>query len=230
MATSALTEKSLAGSPFLARLSSEDRKALAGRARARSFKAGATIFSEGEPGDALYVVVEGHVRIVISSDTGDETTVAVLGPGQVVGDQALLDGGQRSATAVAAIATKTLVVTREMFTEWLMEHPAAAIAIMETLSQRLRRMNQQMLDMVSLDLTHRLAKQLISLASVYDIALQPGNAPVRLQITQSDLASMLGVSRESVNKQINAFSRQGYVTLSRGAITIQDMAALQAFE
>ena len=216
--------------PFLVRLQPEDRKALAALARPKTFAAGAVIFNEGEAGDALYVVVEGHARIVVSNGSGEETTVAVMNAGDVVGDQALLDGGRRSATAIASVATRTLLVTREAFLEWLQARPAAARVIIETLSQRLRRMNQQHLDMVSLDLGQRLAKLLLTLATNYDVVPHASPASLRLQFTQADLASMLGVSRESVNKQLNTFARQGIVEIGRGAVTIKDMAGLRAYE
>ncbi|MFN0147671.1 MAG: Crp/Fnr family transcriptional regulator [Dehalococcoidia bacterium] len=223
-------EQLLSGVPFLVRLLPDDRKALAARARPKSFASGTVIFNEGEAGDALYVVVEGHARIVVSNGAGEETTVAVINAGDVIGDQALLDGGRRSATAVAGTLTKTLTVTREAFLEWLVERPTAARVIIETLSQRLRRMNQQHLDMVSLELAQRLAKLLLTLATNYDLTPQASPASLRLQFTQADLASMLGVSRESVNKQLNTFSRDGLVAISRGAVTIKDVAGLRAHE
>ena len=216
--------------PLLARLNRDDRQALASRARLRSYRTGTVIFGEGEPGDSLHVVVEGRVRIVVSSGSGDEATVAIVGPGDCFGELSLLDGLPRSAAAVASATVKTFVVTRDVFVEWLQERPAAALAIMETLSLRLRRTDQALADMAFLDLTHRLAKQLLTLAAVHDLETALNNGTLRLQVTQGELASMLGVSRESVNKQINLFARQGWVALSRGAITINDMAALRDYD
>jgi len=189
-----------------------------------------TIFREGEPGDAMYVVVEGHVKIMLSSGGGEETTVAVLGPGQCFGDQSLLDGGPRSASAVTADPTKTLMVTREIVADWLAERPAAALAIMETLSLRLRRMNEQLVDRNSRTLTQRLAKQILSLSAMYDADEIGAASPGRVKVTQAELASMLGVSRETVNKQVNLLQRSGLISLGRGSITIKDAAALQALD
>ncbi|MCK9519130.1 MAG: Crp/Fnr family transcriptional regulator [Dehalococcoidia bacterium] len=216
--------------PLLARLPGDDMRALASRGRMRTFPAGTTIFGEGERGDSLHVVVEGRVRICVTSGSGDEATVAMVGPGDCFGELSLLDGRPRSASAVASTATKTFVVTRDGFVEWVQERPGAALAIMETLSLRLRRTDEALADLAFLDLAHRLAKQLISLASMHTSDGPPTlEPPIRINVTQSELASMLGVSRESVNKQLNLFAREKLLTLSRGAVTLQDPDALRRF-
>ncbi len=216
--------------PLLARLPQGDRLALAQRARLRSYKAGTTIFGEGEPGDSLHVVVDGRVRIVAGGPNGEEATVAVVGPGDCFGEFSLLDGLPRSASAIAPVATKTFMVTRDDFVEWVTERPSAALAIMETLSLRLRKMDEALVDLVSLDLSHRLAKQLVGLAKIHDLETVLNNGTLRLSVTQGELASMLGVSRESVNKTLNQFSQGGIVETARGAITVTDMAALRSYE
>lgn len=208
--------------PLLARLPEEDLQALASRGRVRRFPAAATIFREGDPGDALHVVVEGQVRITILSGSGSEAIVALVDTGDCFGEFALLDGKPRSATATAVKPTKTFVVTRNDFTNWLNERPAAALALLETLSLRLRRTDEALADMTFLDLPHRLAKQLLRL-STGDSA----GARQTVKVTQGELASMLGVSRESVNKQLNGFARGGWISLSRGAINVLDAEALK---
>jgi CRP-like cAMP-binding protein len=150
-----------------------------------------------------------------------------MGPGDCFGDLALFDGRPRSATATATSVTRTFVVSRDDFVNWVRERPAASLALLETLSLRLRRTDETVTDLVFLDLPHRLAKQLLTLA-----ASLPESDPrrkQRIQVTQGELASMLGVSRESVNKQLNQFAREGWITLSRGAVTIDDPRALKTF-
>jgi CRP/FNR family cyclic AMP-dependent transcriptional regulator len=220
----------LRATPLLARLPDADIRALARMGQIRSFRAGEVIFREGDPGDALYSIVEGRVRITMLSPVGSEATLALLGPGECVGDMALLDGGPRSATATATTASRALVVTRNHFIEWLSERPAAALALLETVSLRLRRTNEALADLAFLDVATRLAKRLVSLSSEQRATRLKSGRPseVRLKITQAELASMLGVSRESVNKQLNAMARQGYVTLGRGSITIRDADGLNA--
>lgn len=208
--------------PLLAKLTGPDLKALAGRGRVRSFALGATIFREGDRGDSLHIVMEGVVRVSVVSPRGEEATVALLGPGEFVGDLALLDGLPRSANAIATERTKTLVVTREDFRRWLIDRPKASLALLEALSLRVRRTDEVLADLTFLDLPGRLAKRLVLL-----ITDHPANGDSRrLRITQAQLASMLGVSRESVNKQLNEFERSGWVRLGRGSITVLDEASL----
>lgn len=210
--------------PLLARLTGPDLRALASRGRVRRYTSGTTIFREGDRGDSLHVVIEGSVRVTVVSARGEEATVALLGPGEFVGDLALLDGLPRSANAVASQPTKTLVVTRDDFRRWLTDRPKASLALLEALSQRVRRTDEVLADLTFLDLPKRLAKRLVALAA------EPSadGIAVRLRITQAELASMLGVSRESVNKQLNEFERNGWLRLGRGSVTVLDEASLRS--
>lgn len=215
--------------PLLARLPEAELRALASRGRVRTYPGGALIFREGDPGDSLHIVIEGGVRIAVLSASGEEATVALLGPGECVGDLALLDGRPRSASAIAAQPTKTLVVTREDFRQWLSERPRAALALLEALSLRLRRTDEALTDLAFLDLAQRLAKRLLDLATAHPEVRAKGVAEgIRLRVTQSELASMLGVSRESVNKQLNQFARRGWIALGRGSVTLRDAEALRS--
>jgi CRP/FNR family transcriptional regulator len=208
-------------------LPEEELKALASKGHVHHYRNGAAIFHEGDPGDALHIVIEGGVRIVVASRKGEEATMALLGPGECVGDLALLDGRPRSASAIAFGKTKTLVVRRDDFTKWLTERPKAAFALLETLSLRVRRTDEALADFAFLDLPQRLAKRLLALAASRNDGRQLAGA--KLRITQAELASMLGVSRESVNKQLNQFARDGWIALSRGQVTLEDPNALRTF-
>jgi len=213
--------------PLLARLAGADLRALASHGRVRRYPAEAVIFQEGDRGDSLHIVMEGSVRVSVLSSKGEEATVALLGPGEFVGDLALLDGRPRSASAVAAEPTRTLVVTRDDFRRWLAERPKAALVLLEALSLRVRRTDEVLADLTFLDLPRRLAKRLVALA-----ADRPadGKGGVKLRITQAGLASMLGVSRESVNKQLKDFERRRWVSLGRGSVTVLDDAALRSLK
>ena len=213
--------------PLLARLPEDDLKALASRGRVRRFNAGTTIFHEGDPGDSIYVVVDGRIRMSRLSGSGSEATLALIGPGDCTGELSLFDGRPRSATATAMQATRTFVVSRDDFVSWVQERPGASLALLETLSLRLRRTNEIVTDLVFLDLPHRLAKHLLTLAAAHSDG--PNARRPRLQVTQAELASMLGVSRESVNKQLNQFARDGWITISRGAVILDDAEALRTF-
>ena len=159
---------------------------------------------------------------------GEEATLAILGPGECIGDLSMLDGRPRSASAIASQATKTLIVTRDHFRSWLLERPRAALVLLETLSLRVRRTDEALADMAFLDLPHRLIKRLVELANNHPEVHAAGKHSVKLKVTQSELASMLGVSRESVNKQLNTLAKNGSISLGRGSITVKDTRALQA--
>jgi CRP-like cAMP-binding protein len=220
-------EKLIRNVPLLARLASEDVRTLAQRGRVRNYASGAVLFHEGEPGDSLHVVVEGRIRVVVVSPTGEEATVAYVGPGDCFGEFSVFDGRPRSATGLAAEKTKTFVVTRDSFVEWLTERPQAALALLETLSLRLRRADENLADLAFLDLPHRLAKQLLTLSAEQGERSTSGEP--RLRVTQGELASMLAVSRESVNKQLNYFQREGWIALGRGWVRVLNSHALQTF-
>ena len=213
--------------PLLARLAEDDLRALASHGKVRSYRTGDVLFREGAPGDSLHIVIEGSVRISVASPTGDEATVALLGAGEFVGDLALLDGRPRSASAIASQPTKTLMVTRHNFADWLSGRPAVALSLLETLSLRVRRTDEALADLAFLQLPQRLAKRLFRLT----IDQAQGNrfAGTKLRITQSELASMLGVSRESVNKQLNKFAQEGWISLGRGSVTVRDPEALRGY-
>jgi CRP/FNR family transcriptional regulator, cyclic AMP receptor protein len=212
--------------PLLARLADDDLGALASRGQERTFKAGAIVFREGEAGDALYVVMEGRIRVSVLSAEGSEATLAFMDRGDCVGELALFDGGPRSATATASEPTRTFIVTRAEFADWLKSRPAAALALLETLSGRLRRTDEALADLCFLDLPQRLAKQLVRLA-----VQNPGaaGAPAKVHVTQAEIAGLLSVSRESVNKQLNQFVRDGWISLGRGWVRVDDVAALRRF-
>lgn len=210
--------------PLLARLSEDDIQALASRGRVRRFVAGQAIFHEGDRGDALHVVIEGQVRISVVSAAGAEATVATVETGDCFGELALLDGRPRSATATATRATRTFVVTRTDFVDWLSGRPSAALALLETLSLRLRRTDEALADMTFLDLEHRLAKYILRLSTGTQDG-NPGRLPIK--VTQAEVASLLSVSRESVNKTLNGFAREGWISLARGSISVLDPQALR---
>ena len=215
--------------PLLAKLPHEDLRELASIARVQNFRTGAVIFRQGEPGDSLHAIVEGAVRIDVVAPGGNESTMAVLGPGECFGELAILDGRPRSANAIANQPTKTLVVTRADFIHWLAVKPTSALLLLETLSLRLRSTNESFIDLAFFDLGHRLARRLLRLAEPKDQMglARPGS---RISITQSALASMLGVSRESVNKQLGVFAHKGWIESSRGLVEIREPRALRELD
>ncbi len=204
--------------PLLARLSTDDRKALAAAGRLRTYAQGDVIVRQGDPGDAMHVIIEGEVRIFIANAEGNEVTIATMGPGDIIGELSLLDGRPRAATMVTNAPTRTFSVSRKAFTEWLESRPAAALALLATLAGRVRRDNESLSDRFFLDAGQRLAKLLATQAN--------GTPSFRIRTTQAQMAAELGITRESVNKQLNQFERAGLVMIRRGSVTVLDPAAL----
>ena len=174
--------------PIFARLSPADLEALAVHAHERRYRRGEAVFRKDDPGDSLHVVRDGRIRIILPSENGDEVTIAVLGRGDFFGELALLDGGARSASAVAAEDTQTVVIGREDFLSWLAERPAAAAALLALLSRRLRRSDELLGDVAFLNLPARLAKELVQLSELYGRGTAPAE-PVEVRLTQEELAT-----------------------------------------
>jgi len=210
--------------PLLANVAPSDVQALAELSRAHEYAAGETIFRECDPGDGFHTIVRGAVRIFVVSREGKEATLATIGRGDSIGELALLDGRERSANAIATEATTTLRVGREDFRGWLTDRPTAAVAMLETLSLRLRRSNDAVTDLSFLELPQRIAKRLLRLH--LETAPDAGGER-RIRITQSALASMVGSSREGVNKHLKLFEQAGWVGLGRGAVRVLDVGALR---
>jgi CRP-like cAMP-binding protein len=193
---------------------------LADRCIDRSYKKGQLIFHQGDAGEALFVIVEGLVKVVVPSPEGGEMVLVTLGPRDVFGEIALIDGGTRSASAEAAEKTQVLALTRAMLLELLHDHPFLTESLLRSLGQTIRRLTEQAADLVFLDLHGRVAKLLTSLAD--ERGEQVGDAIVLdLHLTQTDLASMVGGSRQSVNQILRAFEGRGYLQLEGRTIRLK---------
>jgi CRP/FNR family transcriptional regulator, cyclic AMP receptor protein len=184
---------------------------LADRAIERTYKKGQLIFYQGDPAEALFVVIEGRVKVVVVNENGDEMVLVTLQPVDVFGEVALIDGEPRSASAETLEPTRVLVLTRATFLETLRESPAMTESLFRSLGAVLRRLTEQTADLVFLDLHGRVAKLLLGLAEKAQMTEE--GAELDLHLTQSDLASMVGGSRQSVNQILKSFERRGYVVL-----------------
>jgi CRP-like cAMP-binding protein len=197
---------------------------LAGRLRQRRFRRNEVIFHQGDPGDSLHIVDEGSVKITLPSPEGEEAIIATLRQGDFFGELALLDGASRSATAVALEPTSTLALPRDAFMELLDQDRGLRIALLAGLAHELRRLTGQVEELHFLDLAGRLAMRLARLAG----DASPGSDEVRLDwpYTQSDLASMIGGTRQSVNKLLSELVADGLVILEPDALVIPSVQAL----
>ena len=209
----------LSANPFFAGLGDAPLRALARLGVTRTVAAGATLFQKGDPADALYAVRRGEIRIAARTGDGRELTLNVLGSGEVFGEVALLDGRARTADALASEPTDLFVIRRRDVLDMLAAEPPVALAVIELLCARVRWLSARMEETNFLPLPARLARRLASLADDY------GH---RIGVTQDELAVFVNASREAVNRQLQAWRRQGVLDLTRGAVHLRDRDALGA--
>ena len=192
--------------------------------RPRRFRRNEVIFHAGDPGDSLFIVESGSVKIVLASPEGEEAIIATLHRGDFFGELAVLDGAERSATAVAFEPTDLYALSRGPFLELVETEPGLRAALLTSLAAELRRLTRHVEELHFLDLPGRLAMRLVELAR----EAGPAGREVRLPwpYTQSDLASMIGGSRQSVNRLLAGLSDEGLLRIERDAIVIPDVEAL----
>ena len=196
--------------PFLGPLASEDREALAASVTHRRYRKGDIIFQREDDGQALFIVESGSVRVYFPGAQGSDLTLAVFGPGEFFGEMSLLDGGPRSASAAATVDTVLLALERSDFIAVLTSRPAAALSVLEVVSWRLRGASEMASDLAFLDVGGRLAKKLLDLAGAHGKQVANGTL-LDLPLTQEELANMIGVTRESVNRNLGEFRRLGLI-------------------
>ena len=190
-------------------------------AQRRWFKRGEVIFHKGDPGETLFMIVQGQVKIVLPSEMGEEALLAVLDEGEFFGELSLIDEQPRSATIVASEPTETLVLHRDAFLKALTQAPELAIDMLRVLSRRLREADEFVEDAVFLDVPGRLAKKLLQLAEAYGHPTGEGGTTIGLRLTQQELATMVGATRESVNKHLRAYRSRGIIELDHQRIIIR---------
>jgi CRP/FNR family transcriptional regulator len=182
---------------------------------------GQILFNEGERGDRLYVITEGKVKLGHTSSDGRESLLAVLGPSELLGELSLFDPGPRTATATALTETTLMGLGHNALRPWLTGRPEVAEALLRALAQRLRRTNEQMADLVFSDVPGRVAKTLLELGEKFGRPL-PDGVHVTHDMTQEELAQLVGASRETVNKALADFAARGWIRLeSRSVVLIE---------
>jgi CRP/FNR family transcriptional regulator, cyclic AMP receptor protein len=220
------TAKLLARTRLFAGLDERTLRTIADQANERVFRPGALIFYEGDPGDAFYVVASGLVKIFLSSGRGDEMVVATLRPPDGLGEIALLDDGPRSASAQAVEPTTLIAFARSTFLELIHQDAGIADALLRSTGALFRRTTAHVADLVFLDLEGRVAKLLLEMADDRGAADEDGIS-LELGITQSDLASMVGGSRQSVNQILHALEGRGFLQLGGRTVVIKNSEALR---
>jgi CRP/FNR family transcriptional regulator/CRP/FNR family cyclic AMP-dependent transcriptional regulator len=213
--------------PLFADLADEEIRELMTVARRRVYRAGEVIFHRDDPGQVLYLIKEGKVKICLISPDGQEMTLTVLGKGEYFGEFALLDGLPRSTDAIASERVECYTLQRTDFHNAIMKNPKIAIQAMEVLSKRLRNTNQMVEDLIFLDVYGRVAKKLLELADAHGSKAEDGGIRIEMRLTQQELASMVGASRESVNKVMGYFTDKNFISTDKHRITLHRIADLK---
>ncbi len=198
---------------------------IASRLRVRRFRRNEVIYHQGDPGDSLHIVAAGAIKIVLPSSEGEEAIIATLRPGDFHGELAILDGEPRSATATAVEPSEDLVLPRPVFIELLDTVPGLRDALLAGLSKELRRLTGHVEELHFLDLAGRLATRLARLA---EEAQRDSHGEVALDwpYTQSDLAAMIGGTRQSVNRLLSELVEEGLLRIERDLLVIVDVQRL----
>jgi CRP/FNR family transcriptional regulator, cyclic AMP receptor protein len=183
---------------------------------------GEVLFREGDAGDRVYVVNSGKVKLGRAAPDGRENLLALLGPGQMFGELSLFDPGPRSATASAVTDTLLLGLGHGDLLPWLTGRPEVARGLLLQLAQRLRRSNDTLADLVFADVPGRVAKQLLDLSGRFGVPSDEGVRVVH-DLTQEELAQLVGASRETVNKALADFVARGWIRLEQRSVVLLDV-------
>jgi CRP-like cAMP-binding protein len=221
MTTSELA-RILRATELFASVPSEDLEAVAAASRLRVFRRGQIVFTAGQTGDTVMVVVSGRLKVVVRSADGGELTLTIVQPGGVVGELAAVDGGPRSADAETLEESRLLLVPREVVQDICARVPAASLALARSLAVTLRRLTEGASDLVFLDLPRRVAKVLLSQSGDED-------GVIRLRMSQQQLAHQAAGTRQSVNAALRGFERRGWIEVHDRAVTVRQAAALSRF-
>lgn len=216
----------LAGSLLFSAFPATALEELAGQAIIRNVSEKEVIFEKGAPGSEMFAILLGRVKISAFSEDGKEVIFAILESGDFFGETALLDGLPRSATCTAIEDCQLVTIERHSFIPFLEKNPALAIHLLSLLSQRLRGADEQMEGITFFSLTARLARKLLALAAEHGDVVG-SKTVIAMNISQHELANMVSVSRESVNKQLSLWIKEGLITLSPRLIVIEDKERLQ---
>jgi CRP-like cAMP-binding protein len=186
---------------------------------------GTILFAEGDGGDQLYVIAEGKIKLGTSSGDGRENLLSILGPGEMFGELSLFDPGPRTSTATAVTDAKLLSLGQEKLLPWLVDNPKVSLQLLASLAQRLRRTNEAVGDLVFSDVPGRVAKALIDLGERFGKKTDEG-LYVHHDLTQEELAQLVGASRETVNKALADFAGRNWLKLDGRAVLITDFERL----
>ncbi|MBO9522612.1 MAG: Crp/Fnr family transcriptional regulator [Nocardioidaceae bacterium] len=212
--------------PLFASLDDEAAVALRSSMTEARLRRGEVLFHEGDSGDKLYLVTDGKVKLGRTSSDGRENLLAILGPGQMFGELSLFDPGPRSATVTAVTETSLLTLSHDDLIRWLEGRPKVALGMLGQIASRLRKANDVNADLVFSDVPGRVAKALLDLADRFGRTADDG-VHVHHDLTQEELAQLVGASRETVNKALADFASRGWLRLEPRSVVIMDVERMK---
>jgi len=224
---SAQKREILARLPLFAGLGAREIEALAAVTRSQRVAARDELFHKGDAGTQVYAVVEGTLKVVTTSDEGDDVVLNLLDPGAVIGEVAVFCNAARSASVVALTDCELLAIERRDLLAFLRSHPDASLALMSVLAGRLRSLSELVEDTLFLNLPVRLAKKLIALAETHG-QRTPEGLRIELKLSQGEWGDLVGATRESINKQLRTWGEAGLVRLHQGYLVIRRPERLAA--
>jgi CRP/FNR family transcriptional regulator, cyclic AMP receptor protein len=216
----------LSRAPLFEALDEDGARALRSRMTDVELSRGERLFAEGDEGDRLYVVLEGKIKLTRAAPDGRENLLSVVGPGEMFGELSLFDPRPRTASASAITDARLAALAHDKLLIWLTGRPEVALHLLRALAQRLRRANDVMADLVFTDVPGRVAKQLLDLADRFG-ERQDDGLHVNHDLTQEELAQLVGASRETVNKALADFVTRGWIQLSARSVVLLDTDRLR---
>ncbi len=212
--------------PLFSALDDEAASALRASMTEQKIRRSEVLFREGDSGDRLFVVADGKIKLGRTSADGRENLLAILGPGQMFGELSLFDPGPRSATVTAVTDVKLLVLGHDEMVRWLSGRPEVARGLLSQLAGRLRKANDVVADLVFSDVPGRVAKALLDLSARFGRTADDG-VHVHHDLTQEELAQLVGASRETVNKALADFAQRGWLRLEPRSVVLLDVERLR---
>ncbi len=183
---------------------------------------GTTVFSEGESGDSLFIIIEGKVKIVRRAPDGRENVLSIMGPADQFGELSIFDPGPRTATATALTDVSLAKMSQQALLPWIDAHPEIGVQLLRVLARRLCRTNDTVADLIFTDVPGRVAKSLLSMADRFGTRDDSGLLRVTHDLTQEELAQLVGASRETVNKALADFAHRGWLRLEGKTVLVLD--------
>ena len=211
---------------LLGKLTTSEVDTLLTYSRVERYRAGSEIYAKGSPGNSMFAVLRGAAKMSSVSAEGKEIVFNIMNPGEIFGEIALLDGEERSADAIAMTDCELLVLRRRDFMPILENHPEMCMILLRILCQRLRQTSEQVEDVLFRHLESRIAKALLHLAQTSGKKEQRGLS-IDLHLSQRELGNIAGGSRESVNKHLQNWQDEGFITVAKGSIVIHDRAGIE---